>query len=75
MTFEEKIRFIFDCPYAIKLGSHVMRSDGEWYTGYEWEHVQLPGGQRLKGNSRFLKLDDCVDDCIKYIKSLEKKSE
>lgn len=69
MTFEEKIRFIFDCPYTIKLGSHAMRLDGEWHTAYKWEHVQLPSEQHIASNSRFLKLDDCIDDCIKYIKS------
>jgi hypothetical protein len=73
MSIEQKLIYILDSPHTITIGNGIMRSDGEWHGTYEWKHVQLPNRNHIADGTRFLKLDDCLDNCIEYLKELKNK--
>jgi hypothetical protein len=74
MTLQEKLQFIFDYGF-FQFYNDVRRQDGEWYDRILWKHVQQPGSSYLKGCEwfGFDTMEDCVDDCIKYIEKNKSK--
>jgi hypothetical protein len=68
MTLQEKLHFIFNAGH-FQFYNDLRRQDGEWYDRILWKRVQQPGSSYLKGCEwfGFDTMEDCVDDCLKYI--------
>lgn len=75
MTLNDKFNQIFTSGRSILFQNEIRRSDGEWYSRIVWKHRQLPGNQIIKQCKwfGFEEIEECVDDCLKYINSLNKK--
>lgn len=73
MTTAEKFTFIFNSGHSFTFQNSVGRFDGEWENLLIWTHVQLPLNQPIKQSKRklFKDIDDLLDDCIKYIKTIK----
>lgn len=69
MNLSGKFRKIFESGYSIIFQNEIKRKDGEWYSRIVWKHIQLPNNQIIKQCEwfGFEDIDDCVDDCLKYI--------
>jgi hypothetical protein len=73
MDLETKLKKIYTSGYSIIIQDVAKRINGEWTNKIVWEHVQ-------EGNKTvefckwdgFDDIDDCADDCLKYIESLKK---
>ena len=48
-TLSDKMNAIFNSGESIRFQNVVKKKDGEWYSRIIWEHVQLPGGQHIRG--------------------------
>jgi hypothetical protein len=73
MITKEKLTKIFSSEHSFIIQNEVRRKDGEWYSRITWIHVQLPGNQIIKQCRwfGFDDIDECADDCLKYIDTLE----
>ena len=65
----EKMNAIFNSGESIRFQNVVRRKDGEWNSRIVWEHVQLPGGQHIKGCDwwGFDSIEDAAEDCLNYL--------
>ena len=65
----EKMNAIFNSGKSIRFQNVVRRKDGEWHSRIVWEHVQLPGGQHIKGCDwwGFDSIEDAAEDCLNYL--------
>ena len=72
---KEKLTQIFESGYSFIIQNEVKRKGGEWYSRITWKHVQSPGNQFIKQCEwfGFDDIDECVDDCLKYIDTLNEK--
>lgn len=68
-TLGEKMNAIFNSGKSIRFQNVVKRKDGEWYSRIIWEHVQLPGNQRIKSCDwqGFDTIEEAVEDCLNYV--------
>ena len=69
MNLKDKLTKIFESGKSISIQNVVKRHDGEWHSRIVWRHIQLPAGQCIKECEwfGFDDIEDCVDDCLKYI--------
>lgn len=71
MDLKEKLSKVFESGYSISFQNDVRRKDGEWHSRIVWKHIQLPNGRVIKQCEwfGFNDIEDCVEDCLKYINS------
>lgn len=71
MTLKEKLTTIFEASTAIRIESTVKRIDGEWEGRIVWKAIELPLGKEIASCEweGFEDIEDCADDCIKYLVS------
>jgi hypothetical protein len=76
MTTAEKFKEIFDSGYFV-FQNIPKRIDGEWEERIIWKRVEEPGDRYIEDCDweGFTNIDDCLDDCLKYIETLRKKHE
>lgn len=69
MKLKKKLSKVFKSGYSIKFQNVVRRKDGEWHNRIIWEHIQLPNSIIIGGSEwfGFEDIEDCVDDCLKYL--------
>ncbi len=72
MNLSEKVKQVFEFGHSIIFQNVVKRIDGEWESRITWAHVGLPGNRFIKGCDweGFEEFEDCVDDCLQYLKTL-----
>ena len=72
MTTAEKFQEVFDNGWFI-FQNAPKHMDGEWDTRIIWRHVGQPCDRHIKDCEwkGFTNIDDCLDDCLKYIKTLK----
>jgi hypothetical protein len=75
LTLDRKMNLIFNSGYSISIQNEVKRINGEWENRITWKHIQTPGGEIINQSiwEGFDNIKDCVDDCLKYIKSNENR--
>jgi len=69
MSLEQKITSVFDSGYHIRFENVVKRMDGDWHQRIIWTHVQNPSSGYVDSCEweGFETIEECVDDCLKYI--------
>ena len=74
MDLKEKISKVFESGHSILFQNEVRRKEGEWYSRIIWKHIQLPNGRTIKECEwyGFEDIENCVDDCLKYINQKQK---
>jgi hypothetical protein len=70
MSLKEKLNKVFESGYFV-ICNVPKRVDGEWEEKIIWKQVELPGGREVKTCEweGFTDVEECVDDCLKYINS------
>lgn len=69
MELKEKMTKVFTSGYTISFNNEPRRKDGEWYNRIVWKHIELPANRVVRQCDwfGFEEVEDCVDDCLKYI--------
>lgn len=77
MDLKDKFKKVFESGHSIIFQNTVKRIDHEWESRIIWEHVQLPLKNHIDGCdwNGFIDIEDCVDDCLKYIEKINKDEE
>lgn len=73
MTTAKKFQEIFDSGWSFIFQNTPKYIDGEWDIKIIWRHVGQPGDRHIKDCDwdGFTNIDDCIDDCLKYIKTIK----
>lgn len=72
MELKDKLNKIFNSSGSFVIQNVLKRSDGDWYNRIVWVHYGQPGNRLIRTCDDwfgFDNVDDCVDDCLKYIKT------
>lgn len=75
VSLQRKLEILFSSGHSIQIQNTVKRVEGEWESRIIWEHVQLPGDNVIKTCKweGFETPEECIDDCLKYLQTLNKK--
>jgi len=70
MTTAEKANKVFDSGLAFKITNKPVRHDYLWDVKIFWAHMEYNGKDVVQDCDPmgFDNLDECLNDCIKYIK-------
>ena len=77
MTTAEKATVIFQSGFAFRITNKPVSFDYLWDVRIFWAHMEYNGKDvvqecDIKG---FADLDDCLDNCLLYLKNYDKESE
>lgn len=75
MTTAEKLNKIYSNGWFQIYNTPRHIGGGEWDERILWKHVGMPNQETIKECEweGFRDIDDCLDDCLKYVDTLIKK--
>jgi len=73
MTIGDKFETIFNSGYCFVFQNTAKHIDGDWDIRIIWEHKQEPGNRCIRSCKweGFTNINDCLDDCLEYVKTLK----